>query len=569
MLYDVVCCSEMQHPWRNFATDYAEKGMHQSSSMYPHSPVSMSHPSYNRSPAPFNPTSYQSTPASQSSQYHSVSTPNFNPHQSVSSFNQHKSVSSFNPHQSVSSFNPHQSASSFIPHQSMTASDSAQYQTAPAMNFTPQQPTSAANFTQQTEQANDEYQYDQNQSFEHHEPVYQQPTRKWPPQNAHQESVRQHHQFSEGQMHELPQKPVKNIREDPDVEENFPSFKELRKVFVEKQNTSNHEDRRPNTRHRRQTNKTLVVSKPPSPQVTKKPPLSSPQNSRDVTDHQSAFRPAPMRQSQATHNVNAAAASPRKPRRIFSQLSHQGEPLLIESEQQPSVMKSPTRRRSQSLSQAHGRERTINRYQEVPVHNTNNDPTDPWQHIKPTRDAVRHKPPMSIQIPSYNDGSPKVVITSNSPRSPQKATYVPEGTDQTFYPRPISVTHNAPATVLAMSHNDNKPRRRRSYAEIMITHNSLPRNFKATPSISQSHEDVWMNGENDDKELFPRQQRYNTVSRFGRSRSVHHNSSSNMGNTNPRHPTMDQMLYAPSTPSPQSECLSNYVALTLMSPIFM
>lgn len=457
----------MQHPWTQFATNYADKGISNHPSMYPSNPVPMSPPSYNRSPAPFNSASYQQPPLSPQNQF---------------------------------------------------------------MVYSNQQ---------QQQHHQQQQQHQQYNGFQQAEPVYQEPQQWQQFEEQHQQQLYQEPEYVDS-LQAMGR--AKNTREDPDIDEDFPSYKDLRKVFVEKQRESQKVNQRPQIRSWQKASQPIVTGKPPSPITARRPPPSPPHRSHPI-----------YRQPSKTSHMTIE--SPQKPRRIFSQVSHQGVPMEVPQHDyriNQSMAASP-RRRSSSFTQV--KRHPSSQYQEVPVHHVMNDPSAPWQHIKPNRDAVRYRPPMSVIIPTQTDGSPKVVITSNSPRSPQKATYIPDGENPITFRQTNFVASNPPLNV-AMRSSDNQPKRRRSYAEVLITHNSLPRNFTTRRSASHhaSQQEI-INGNMES----PRQRRYNTLGRTQPQNSATYQTwgrGSSMPASEPirvdmRPPTINQMLY-PS--SPESEC---------------
>ncbi|XP_067936659.1 uncharacterized protein [Watersipora subatra] len=334
---------------------------------------------------------------------------------------------------------------------------------------------------------------------------------------------------------------VKNVREDPDMDENFPSYNDIRKVFVDKQKEER-ESVPNNQMHPRPARN--VLRRPPSPQVSKKPPMSfkkpvgtpffSPQSRADSTHN-----------SQPTHTVNVRSST-QKPTHQMSKVSH--DP----SQEQKTE---PQRIRHNSM-RVPSRQLSASPYQEVAVRNVNNESSTSWQHIKPSRDAVKSRPPLPLHIPTMVESPTKVIITSNSPHSPQKATYIPDGNYQPAYQ-----TSSQPLTCdnsLSMNSVDNQPRRRRSYAEVMITHNSLPRNFTSRPTLSKQHSSDGHVTNGSEEMLFSRERRCTTLNRRS-SYSSKSNSVWTRADSAPvcsqrtariemRSPSMNQMLY-PSSPA--------------------
>ena len=255
--------------------------------------------------------------------------------------------------------------------------------------------------------------------------------------------------------------------------------------------------------------------------------------------------PQPKNRGKLSLKMPASPVSPPKPRRSFSQVSQ--SPI---SPQPPITQKPPIFRQMSSGSGSAVLNMTTppanqSGVYEIPVRHVS--PPKPqqssqdWHNVKPSRDQINYRPPMSIQVPSYNqqerdDGSsPRVVITSNSPRSPQKAYYVGEGDAGTGPnwppPRRASIAVASPGRILMMSGANNKPRRRASYAEITLSnnssgsYNSLPRNFSvgrsynaynnqpgnSNPAFPQRSVIQVMSSPtllDDGIELFPRQRRY-------------------------------------------------------------
>lgn len=400
------------------------------------------------------------------------------------------------------------------------------------------------------------------------------------------------------------------------MDEDFPSYRDIRKVFLNKQQQAEKDERRSQTLPRRRANQPPVSQKPPTP----------------VSPKVNGFAPKykPLSSHAPAHNTMTSSVnidSPQKPRRSFSQFNQESSPGTMSvpvhhhqpatppsmsvpvyhrqpatppsmsvpahhhQPDTPASMYAPARhhqaatppsaRRQNSITQLNSsnylntdQQARSQNYREVPVYHVKetNKPTN-WQHVTPNRDAVKYRPPMSIKIPSHNhsvyssDGAPKVVITSNSPQSPQKAVYRESG-DQSVHPFITSASSNqASPGFISMASRDNQPRRRRSYAEIMIKHDSLPSTLQR--SVSQySQGSVLSDGLGEDIELFPRQRRYNTLGSFRRrpqqssppAKPAWQRASSvppqehGFARVNLHRPTMNQMLYAAPSPGQNCEC---------------
>lgn len=484
----------MQHPWKNFATDYVDRGSDRYNpqsvlppSMYPSSPShNPSQPSYNRSPAPF---------------------------------------------MSAGSCHPPPAP--------------AQYQT--------------------------------------HEPQLN------PYQSEKQEMFQQQHHENQQQFPPQPQymgemvKP-KNPREDPDIDEDFPSYKDLRSHFLNKQKQAEREQAvsKPQTLPRRKISQPSMVQRSPyiaqsSPSMVQKPPSPRPHKPPSGLPQQIVnYSP--------TSPPKNYAKSPQKPRRTFLQLKQEGVTSPSNERRQftsqPPSPVSPTRgsikliQNKNNLPNGYHHVKPTHSSQEIPVpvqyidsnskRNIDRDNWQNWQHIRPDRASVRYNPPLSLSVPTYNQNeyvdhsAPKVVITSNSPKSPQKAFYRGGNEEEPMdwiVKRRNSMAQRTPAP-LSMSSTDNTPRRRASYAEIMITHNSLPRQQTLRRSVSQTtHDNFLSNGMGEDIELFPRQRRYHTLGRSSR----HVPQAGVLGNNqrfargHMQQPSMDQMLYPSAAPNNNCE----------------
>lgn len=510
----------MQQPWNNFATNYSERGSYPQTppSMYPTSP-SQSQPSFNRSPAPFIPGYQSSAP----------------------------------PQQQQSNFGGYHPAPEPQPH--------------PAHNGYAQQ----FSVDQHQQQVNQQS-YDQNAQ---NGPWQQQSPPEFPPNVG----LRQ-----------------KNTREDPDMDEDFPSFKDIRGTFLKKQKKAELEERRSQTLPRQHSG----PRKPTKPNyyqpeyLRSSAPIRQPQQRFDHSGGQTSSTPQVNQTSYQQSNVSfmkpASPVSPPKPRRSFAQVQ---SPLSPQTTQRPPIFRQiSSGSGSTKLNMASSRSPASNasRIQEIPVHHIQPSAQQhgqQWQNIKPARDQIRYRPPLSLKLPSHqhsvDDGnSPRVVITSNSPQSPQKAFYRGEGTGDVGHiwqpNRRASISVASPGTVLMMSGANNKPRRRASYAEITLTNNnanasnSLPRDFSArfdpsySPGVMQRSVSQVVSPSaalfDDGIQLFPRQRRYGPPN-GNRFRAVHHKSLQSMpvsgvpqvergyARVNMRRASMDQLLY-PSHNYPQS-----------------
>ena len=496
----------MQHPWNNFATNYTERGSNfpPQTSMYPTSP-SQPQPSFNRSPAPFKPQheSDQQQPS--------------------------MSTSSHQVPQHLQNGGYHMQQQPQYPQQAYVQPQQYDYPPAP----------DAAQSYPQVDQSG-----------------YPIADTAYPSHMLSPPAQRQH----------------KNTREDPDMDEDFPSFKDIKGMFVKKQRAAEREERKSHTlpgRGRQLSGGPSSQNKPKQPEYLKSSlqirlptlyphaqqqpayrPVQAPQQQQSYqTAPPRQFNhvppPQPKNRGKLSLKMPASPVSPPKPRRSFSQVSQ--SPI---SPQPPITQKPPIFRQMSSGSGSAVLNMTTppanqSGVYEIPVRHVS--PPKPqrssqdWHHVKPSRDQINYRPPMSIQVPSYNqqvhdDGSsPRVVITSNSPRSPQKAYYVGEGDAGTGPnwppPRRASIAVASPGRILMMSGANNKPRRRASYAEITLSnnssgsYNSLPRNFSvgrsnnaynnqpgnSNPAFPQRSVIQVMSSPtllDDGIELFPRQRRY-------------------------------------------------------------
>lgn len=137
-----------------------------------------------------------------------------------------------------------------------------------------------------------------------------------------------------------------------------------------------------------------------------------------------------------------------------------------------------------------------NTYTEIPVQHNMSQTRQQSTHIYESRQPaggveMSYRPPMSINVnstynmapPAYDGPSPRVRITSNSPMSPQRAWYRPDSEeDSLIIPRRSSRRHSVSFAPIMMSSAANQPRRRTSYAEIIMSspQTSMP------PSLSAS-----------------------------------------------------------------------------------
>lgn len=260
----------------------------------------------------------------------------------------------------------------------------------------------------------------------------------------------QHHEtsFSEQTM---------DRREQPDMDEDFPTYKELRNVFLNKQREAEAEDRSVPARK--------SWRPPPSAKV-------APPTARKPQPH--SFSQVPQLR---TSSMNIQQQAPQPP------------------QQPPPQWQQNQSRRDQFTPSAN----QVPQYTEIPIQHSSRVAVRPTQlHSQPVlqspQQEMSYRPPMSINVTSqptfttYDKPSPRVVITSNSPKSPQKAMYRPDGEEGYIMPLPrrhsVSITPRMPL----MSSTANQPRRRTSYAEIMMTGapSSLPRNFSMrSPGVSQ------------------------------------------------------------------------------------
>lgn len=550
----------MEYPWKQFATDYTDKGSNTnaftplSSHMCYQPSLQSSYPSYNRSPAPF----YSTNP--EPSNFQLNPPPRFK-------------VNSFYKKQPLDLQQTSHGESQFItPEQVQEHSQYPQEQWQVGQTHKPeiQQQTSLRPFIQQFEN------YD-HQPIQHQQPSqpitqqYENYCQQQPIQ--HQQSLQpvtqQYENYYQQQQQQYQQQQpetivpgnfesgnrvIKNTREDPDIDEDFPSYADLRNVFLRKQRKAEAEQRIANFQKPKVVNKPpLVPQKPLQPvrKHTTAPPAMSPQHS------------FPQKAQHSFLQFNLSEPKALKPARDFT----------------PTSSPSPNKREFGVGNDQSVKGKTLlnnttynGGMMEIPVHHMD-DKKPTWHHIKLNRTGVRQRPLSLLEINSnnnYDSSTPRVVITSNSPLSPQKAIYRPDS-DQPgdWFDRATPTAYSA-NTLPSRSSSYSKPRRRASYGEILITRNSPPRSVSLAPggsirrAVSQaSHSETYPK---EDVKYYSDERKYSTLGNYRKheeSFRQHRNttssyrstqstwsSSSDVGHRYPgtkiRNPTIDQMLY-PST----------------------
>lgn len=355
-------------------------------------------------------------------------------------------------------------------------------------------------------------------------------------------------------------------REEPDMDEDFPSFKELRSKFLDKEKETDGSEKKLQRKvgklgdsYRAQQSggyEPQAEQKKPPP-LPKKPAQQQQSYSQpQQQQQQQVYQPQQQYPSQPQPNNNQNLPSQDQPQQNQQQQSASAyqQPQTqaqIRPQQQNQQKKSFTQIRTSSRSTASnqlpsggqtpsGYDQMDSQpsyppssgYREIPVHHISSSQpaASSWsphqqgqQHHQTTttrnivtRQEMGYRPPMSINVSnasdtySYDSPSPRVVITSNSPRSPQKATYRPGPDDYSDLivgrRRRHSVTISPNVTV--MNSFDNQPRRRTSYAEITLSGaNSLPRNFTMRqPGVIQrsvSQVSTRVINQDDDSEFYP------------------------------------------------------------------
>jgi len=291
-------------------------------------------------------------------------------------------------------------------------------------------------------------------------------------------------------------------REVPDMDEDFPSFKDLRSMFTKGEQDNSQ------TRVSWQTNS--LTRKPPTAQ---KPP-----------------------RTQLVHTV-PLKGSPESHRTIPIQINT-GQPLQIIQHSEPNVTYEQTTQSYDEPGNESYATKTERQY-ETRGSGVNTITKETKVVQRSVSSSVANRPQqfmegfpgerqtMTVNVnnsPSLNASppSPKVVITSNSPRSPQKAVYRGDSSD--WADRAVT-TPNGTSNQIVMSPRvqgmfNNRPRRRTSFAEIQMNHYSLPR-----PTIQRSVSQVSSYGFNtggDEADYIPSYSelrgQYNRQNNFGNKR---------------------------------------------------